>query len=134
MSMFNSARIAVGAVALAVVAPLGFAAGSAEAAPTAASSITVKASDTTPASGQTFTISGLFTDQGHPADHETVRVAALKDGSWVRLTGAHMLTDSTGHYQMRLVLQTKGVRDLRVAGIVPGAAPDAFKRFTVTVH
>lgn len=134
MSVSKTVRVLVGAAALAVVAPGAVLAGSADAATSATSSITVKASDATPASGQTFTVSGLFVDNGAPADHELVKVQSFSGGTWVPITGAQVDTTSTGTYQLRLILQAKGLRDLRVTGIVPGPAHDVFKRFTVTVH
>lgn len=129
MSIRRSAAL----VAVAAAAPVALIATSAQAA-TAPSSITVKASDTTPASGQTFTVGGLFTAQGKPADHLLVKVESLSKGVWTPLTGAQVDTTSTGTYQLRVILDAKGVRQLRVQGIVPGPARDAFKAFTVTVH
>jgi hypothetical protein len=132
-----SIRRALGASALAAVAPAILIAGSvqpANAAAAATSSITVRSSDYTPASGQTFFVSGLFIDQGVPADHEPVKVQRLFDGTWSTLTGAVVRTTSDGHYRMRVILQTKGVRQLRVVGVTGGTAHDAFKRFTETVH
>lgn len=129
-----SIRRAVGVAALAVIAPVTFIAGSAQAVTAPPSTITVKASDTTPASGQTFTVGGLFMAQGKPANHDLVKVQSWTKGAWVPVTGAQVDTTSTGTYQMRLILQAKGVREMRVMGVVPGPAKDAFKRFTVTVH
>ncbi len=128
-----SRRVA-GAIAVAVVAPLTFAAVPAQATQTRASSITAVPDNDKPASGQTFHVNGLFLDQGKPANHEVVKIQALEAGNWVQLTGAQMLTRSDGTYTMRLVLQAKGERELRAVGIVPGPARDAFKRFEVTVH
>jgi hypothetical protein len=129
-----SYRRVLGASTLAVIAPLALIASSAQAVNTPASTISAKPSDNTPGSGQTFDVSGLFMAQGMPADHLVVRVQSLTGGQWVQLTGATMHTTSTGTYQMRVILQAKGVRDLRAVGVVPGPANDAFKAFTVTVH
>lgn len=133
-----SIRRAFGASALAAIAPAVLIAGTVQAADAAdaaaTSSITVASSDYTPASGQTFFVSGVFVDQGAPADHEPVKVQRLFQGTWSTLTGAVVRTTSDGHYRMRVILQTKGVRELRVVGVTGGAARDAFKRFTETVH
>ena len=131
-----SVRRALGTSALAVLAPAILVAGTTQAADAAApaSSITVTSSDYTPASGQTFYVSGVFVDQGVPADHEPVKVQRLFQGTWTTLTGAVVRTTSDGHYRMRVILETKGVRYLRVVGVTAGPAHDAFKRFTETVH
>jgi hypothetical protein len=130
-----SIRRTAGAAALALIAPVTLAAGSAQGASVPPSSITVKTSDSTPASGQAFLINGMFTAQGKPADHYLVKAQSLDAaGHWVQLAGAQVDTTSTGTYQLHLILSAKGVRQLRVMGVVPGPAPDAFKRFTVTVH
>lgn len=130
-----SIRRTASAAALALIAPVALAAGSAQGVTVPPSAITVKASDSTPASGQRFLISGMFTAQGKPANHYVVKAQSLDSaGHWVQLTGAEVDTRSTGTYSMHLVLGAKGVRELRVMGVVPGPARDAFKRFTVTVH
>ena len=127
-------RRVVGAMAIAMVAPLAFIVGPAQASSTPASTITAVADDSTPASGQTFHVTGLFVAQGVPADHMVVKMQAMIGDTWVPLTGAKMVTHSDGTYTMRLILQTKGDRELRAVGVVPGPARDAFKRFEVTVH
>lgn len=130
-----SIRRTAGVAALVLLAPVTLAAGSAEGATLPPSTITVTSSDFTPASGQAFLISGMFTAQGKPADHYLVKAQSLDAaGHWVQLRGAQVDTTSTGTYQMHLILSAKGVRQLRVMGVVPGPAHDAFKRFTVTVH
>lgn len=130
-----SIRRIAGTAAIALVAPVTLAAGSAQGASVPPSTITVSASDNTPAGGQRFQISGMFTAEGQPADHYLVKAQSLDaSGHWVPLTGADVDTTSTGTYAMHLVLSAKGVRELRVIGVVPGPARDAFKRFTVTVH
>jgi hypothetical protein len=129
-----SIRHAATALAIAVVAPIAFVAGSAQAVQAPTSSITAVPSDNTPASGQTFRVSGLFIAQGKPADHLLVKMQSFTGGHWVQLSGAEMKTSSTGTYTMRLILQAKGDRTLRAVGVVPGPAHDAFKQFHVTVH
>ena len=90
-------------------------------------------SDYTPASGQTFYVSGVFVDQGVPADHEPVKVQRLFQGTWSTLTGAVVRTTSDGHYgcasssRPRVSATSRRRRHGR-------PAHDAFKRFTETVH
>jgi hypothetical protein len=129
--------------ALVVVVPATLVAGlllseSANAATTASSSskaaISAKVSDPTPAAGQTFTVSGHLTENGVAASGHVVKVQALTHGSWTQLTGAKMSTNSSGNYTMRLVLDTKGTRDLRVVGVGVGSQPNARDLFSVVVH
>jgi hypothetical protein len=133
-----SIRRVLGSSAVALLAPAMLVAGTVQAADasttTTASSITVQSSDLTPASGQTFYVSGVFVDQGVAADHEPVKVQRLFQGTWSTLTGAVVRTTSDGRYQLRVILQTTGVRELRVVGVTAGSAHDTFKRFTETVH
>ena len=129
-----STRRVIGATAIAVIAPLTFIAGSAQAVNAPASTITAVADDSTPASGQTFHVTGLFTALGKPADHLVVKMQAMVGDHWVQLTGAKMQTRSDGTYTMRVILTMKGERDLRAVGVVPGPDRDAFKKFEITVH
>jgi len=94
--------------------------------------VTASVSDHTPASGQTFRVSGRLTRGGEAIAGRTVRVQTLRDGSWSDLAGARMATSATGGYALRVVLSQTGQRTLRVVGRVPGR--DAFERFTVSVH
>ena len=94
--------------------------------------ITASVSDATPASGQTFRVSGRLTRGGDAVAGRTVKVQTLRNGSWSDLTGAHMSTSSTGGYSLRVVLSQTGQRTLRVVGKVPGH--NAFKKFGVAVH
>ena len=94
--------------------------------------ITAKVTDTTPASGQEFRVSGRLSRDGDPIAGRTVKVQTLRDGSWENLTGAHMSTSSTGRYNLGVILSQTGERTLRVVGKLPGR--DARKRFEVTVH
>ena len=83
------------------------------------SKVTASASDRMPASGQMFHVSGVVSTHGHGAP-ATITVKTLRNGTWVPLTGASMHTDSAGHYSIRVVLDSKGHRQLRVV-----ANPDA---------
>ena len=103
----------------------------AEAAPDRAR-ITASVTDATPASGETFRVSGRLTREGDAIAGRTVKVQTLRDGAWSNLTGARMTTSATGGYDLRVVLSQTGARTLRVVGVLPGR--NAFDRFTVTVH
>ncbi len=94
--------------------------------------ITGAVTDATPASGQSFRVSGRLTRDGDAISGRTVKVQTLRDGSWSDLTGARMSTSSTGGYNLGLVLSQTGNRTLRVKAILPGR--DAHKRFAVAVH
>ncbi len=97
--------------------------------------ITVRVSDPTPASGQTFRIRGRFLQPaGQPAVNRIVKVQALRNDRWVALSGAQVRTDDEGRYRMRLVLSQRGRRLLRVVGVNPGDRPNAVRRFTVRVR
>jgi len=99
---------------------------------TATARITASVTDSTPASGETFRVSGKLTRGGEAVADRTVKVQTLRDGDWSDLTGARMSTSDTGRYNLRLVLGQTGQRTLRVVGVVPGR--NAVKRFQVTVH
>ena len=98
------------------------------------SRISVQTSDRTPASGQTFRLSGAVTAHGHrvPA---TVRVKTWRHGQWVQLPGAVVRTDRAKRYHVRIILQMKGQRQLRVVGDPrPAGIQTARRTITVTVH
>ena len=130
----------VPAAALALTVPAA-AVGTATAAPAREAgccnpSITVRVSDSTPASGQTFRIRGRFLrPSGRPAAHQIVKVQTRRGDRWVRIRGARMRTDDRGRYRMRLILLQRGRRVMRVAGVTPAAdRRNAFERFIVRVH
>lgn len=127
-------RLAVGAVALTTLTPLAVLAPQAASASTFTATITAHATDTTPASGQTFRTVGRFTINGHPAVDHVVKVQTFRNGAWQQLKGAKMLTNNGGDYKMRIILQQKGLRHLRAVGVTGDGHPNAFKQFTVTVH
>ncbi len=120
--------------ALALAVPAAALAAPAEAA-VCCPSISVRVSDATPASGQTFRIRGRFLQPaGQPAVNRVVKVQARRNDSWVPLSGARVRTDDEGRYRMRLILSQRGRRLLRVVGVNPGDRPNAFRRFAVRVH
>lgn len=106
----------------------------AETATTVPSRVTVHSTDYTPASGETFRLYGAVWSEGHRVPAR-VRVSTFRDGAWVPLDGAVMHTNRFDRYRMRIILQMKGERLLRVT-----ANPDATgianssRRITVTVH
>ena len=98
------------------------------------SRVTVTSTDYTPASGETFRLYGAVRSEGErvPA---TIRVKTYRNGEWVRLPGAVMHTNSYDRYRIRIVLQMKGERLLRVIGDPDDAGiATARKTITVTVH
>ena len=98
------------------------------------SHVTVTATDYTPASGQTFRLYGAVWSQGErvPA---TIRVKTFRDGEWVQLDGAVMKTNRDNKYSIRIILQMKGERLLRVIGNpTDDDIKTARKTITVTVH
>jgi hypothetical protein len=100
----------------------------------APSRITVHATDTTPASGQTFRLQGAVWSAGErvPA---TVRVKTFRNGEWVQLKGAVMKTNRDDRYNLGIRLQMKGERLLRVVGDPTDPAISTARRtITVTVH
>lgn len=128
----------VGALALAAVLPLTAAAvvpavAQATVAP-ATSKITANVSDSTPASGKAFTVSGKFTVGGDAAGNHVVKVQRQVNGSWSPVTGARMNTAANGTYKLRLILSTTGKRELRVVGVGQGNETNAAQKFSVTVH
>jgi len=94
--------------------------------------VTASVTDATPASGQTFRVSGRLTRGGDAITGRTVKVQTLRDGTWSDLTGARMATSSGGGYSLHVVLSQTGQRTLRVVGVLPGR--NAFERFGVSVH
>lgn len=94
--------------------------------------ITASVTDSTPASGQTFRVSGRLARDGTAVAGRTVKVQTLREGTWNDLTGARMATSTTGRYDLRVILGQTGRRTLRVVGVVPGR--NAVDRFTVAVH
>jgi hypothetical protein len=110
------------------------AAQAAHAAGAAPASITVHASDKTPASGHAFTVSGTFTENNRAAGDHVVKIQTLRAGTWQTLAGAKERTNAQGRYQLHVVLDSQGRRTLRVVGIGTGSQPDAHRKLVVTVH
>lgn len=96
--------------------------------------ITVRVSDSTPASGEQFIARGKLIMGGLPAGDHVVKVQTWRDGAWEQISGAKMHTSSDGTYRMRLILSQKGERTLRVVGVGQGDEPTERQRFSVTVH
>lgn len=100
----------------------------------APSRVTVTSTDYTPASGETFRLYGAVRSEGErvPA---TIRVKTYRNGEWVQLDGAVMHTNRYDRYRIRIVLQMKGERLLRVIGNPDGDdIATARKTITVNVH
>ncbi len=137
--MFNSKIAAVAVLAAIPVTVLGATAGAAFATVTASGGpqavISAHVSDGTPASGQAFHVSGTFTEGGKPAGEEVVKVQAKQqNGTWKTLPGARELTSSKGVYNVEVILNARGSRELRVVGVGLDTLPNALQTFAVTVH
>jgi hypothetical protein len=127
----NTARRTVAVFSgLALAATVAAAAPAQSATPTS-SNVTVQATDVTPASGQTFRLYGAVRSQGDKVP-ATIRVSTYRRGAWVPLSGAVMQTNRSDTYRIRVVLQMKGKRLLRVVAD-PTAAGIANSRRTITV-
>jgi hypothetical protein len=100
----------------------------------APSHVTATPSTTTPASGETFHVNGAVWSGGVrvPA---TIHVKTWQHDQWVQLKGAVMHTNRDNMYRIRVILQMKGERQLRVVGDPDSAAIRVARTtFTVTVH
>jgi hypothetical protein len=97
-------------------------------------SITIQASDKTPASDQAFTVSGAFTENNKAASNHVVEIQTLRGSTWQALAGAQERTNAQGRYQLKVVLDSKGQRTLRVVGIGTGSQRNAHHNLSVTVH
>ena len=113
--MKHTARRATPFVGALVAASSLFVVGPAQTATLAPSTVTAYSDNYTPDSGETFHVYGAVWSQGDrvPA---TVSVKTFRDGKWVPLSGATMHTNSNDQYKMRIILQMKGKRLLRVVG------------------
>jgi hypothetical protein len=132
--MNTTARRTTAVVGTIVAATALVAAPPAQSATLARSRVTVSASDSTPASGQTFRLSGAVWSNGSKVP-ATIRVKTLRNGQWVQLPGAVMQTNRSNQYRIRIVLQKKGKRQLRVVGDPkPARIATSRKTITVTVH
>lgn len=107
----------------------------AQSAEVAQSRITVRSSDYDVASGEQFRLRGRLTSEGDPVPDATVRVKTFRNGEWVRLEGAVVSTNEEGRYGVRVILQMKGKRQLRVVGNPKGDDIATARRdLVVTVH
>jgi hypothetical protein len=133
-TMNTNARRATAAVGTLAAAVGLMAAAPAQSLIATASQVTVATTDTTPASGETFRLYGAVWSDGArvPA---TIHVKTFRNGEWVQLDGAVMKTNRDDRYNIRVILQMKGERQLRVVGD-PAAAGVATSRrdLTVVVH
>jgi hypothetical protein len=121
----------VGALAAAVTLVAATPAQSATLTP---SKVSVSTTDSTPASGQTFRLYGAVRSEGHKVA-ATMLVQTYRNGHWVQLPGAVMQTNRDDTYRIRVVLQMKGKRQLRVvADPTPAGISNARTTISVTVH
>lgn len=127
MSVTTRIAGAVAALLLLLAGAVPVAAGS------AAARITARSSADVMAPGEQFVLRGRFTIGARPASDHVVKVQSGYIGAWRTLDGARVRTGPDGRYRVRVVLCVKGVRDLRVVGVVPGPRDQAFDRVTVMV-
>ncbi|UMG93884.1 hypothetical protein [Nocardioides sp. TF02-7] len=93
------------------------------------------ASDTTPASGEQFVLTGRLTGPLGQGRAGVVKVQTLRGGTFVDLTGARVSTDGDGDYRVRVVLGQTGPRVLRVVGNPAGSdLRNAHRRVQLAVH
>jgi hypothetical protein len=123
-------RAPVTAVLVAVVATAGLAPG-ASAAAAARPSITAHPSNDTPQVGEQFVVRGEYDGPGRGV-HD-VKIQTVRDDHWLNLDGARVTTRSDGSYRVRLVLDVRGVRDLRAVGIAGDGHRNSYARFVVEV-
>ena len=126
----QTTRIAalVGAASLMAAATAGLAADASATAAQATSSITAHASDDTPHVGEEFVVRGVY-----DAAARDVKIQTFRNDRWLNLDGARVTTRSDGSYRVRLVLNIRGVRDLRAVGIAGDDRRNAYARFVVEV-
>jgi hypothetical protein len=130
----RTALIAAAAAAAITFASAGLVAASAVSANSAVERrppITAHPSDHTPRVGEEFAVRGMYDGPG-PRAHD-VKVQTFRDNRWLDLDGARVTTRSDGSYRVRVVLNIRGVRDLRAVGIAGGGRPNSYKRFVVEV-
>ena len=130
----NTARRAVATVGALAAAVTMVAAAPAQSATPTTSKVSVSTTDSTPASGQTFRLYGAVQSGGHKVA-ATMHVLTYRNGHWVQLPGATMQTNRDNTYRIRIVLQMKGHRQLRVVGDpVAAGLGNARTTISVTVH
>ena len=128
----TTAAVAAVAAATATLSLTG--ADPADAAPRPASRISVHTSDTTPASGQEFVLTGRLTGAGGRGLAGVVRVQTMRGGTWTNLTGARVTTGDDGRYRVRVILSQTGPRQLRTVGDPAGSTlRNSRARINVTV-
>ena len=131
--MFTARRAVATVGALAATATL-VAATPAQSATLTPSKVSVSTTDSTPAVGQTFRLYGAVSSKGHKVP-ATIRVLTYGNGHWTQLSGATMKTNRDNTYRIRIVLQLKGKRQLRVvADPTPAGISNAHTTITVSLH
>jgi hypothetical protein len=121
--------VAVVATTAAAVSVVG--AAPAQAADIAGSSVTVHASDYEVRSAEQFRLRGILKSEGQPVEGATVRVKTYRNGEWHRLRGAVVRTNEEGRYRIRIKLQMKGQRQIRVVANPKGDDIRTARRDTV---
>jgi hypothetical protein len=94
----------------------------------------VHVSDSTPASGQQFVVRGKLEYVGMSTADNVIKVQTRRGGTWQPIKRARTLTDSSGHYRLRLILGVEGKRHLRVVAVGQDGDSNIHMQFLVTVH
>lgn len=133
--MMNTSRRVTAVIgSLATAASLMMMAPPAQTEELAASHVVSRSTDYTPASGQTFRLYGALWSGGE-RQAATIRVKTYRGGEWVQLRGAVVDTNRYNRYRIRIILQMKGERLLRVvAKPKDDSIATARKIVEVTVH
>jgi hypothetical protein len=126
----NPTRVLAAAGLVAAVVTAGLAAVAAASA-AAKPSITAHASNDTPHVGEQFVVRGVYDGPGRGA-HD-VKVQTFRNDEWLNLDGARVTTRADGSYRVRVVLEIRGVRDLRAVGIAGDSHRNSYARFVVEV-
>jgi hypothetical protein len=93
--------------------------------------ITARPSDHTPRVGEQFVVRGVYDGPGRRA--HAVKIQTFRNDEWLNIDGARVTTRSDGSYRLRVILNIRGVRDLRAVGIAGSGRPNSYARLVVEV-
>jgi hypothetical protein len=93
--------------------------------------ITAHPSDNTPRVGEEFAVRGVYDGPG-PRAHD-VKIQTFRNDRWLDLDGARVTTRADGSYRVRVILNIRGVCDLRAVGIAGDGRGNSYARFVVEV-
>jgi hypothetical protein len=119
------------AIGLALVVAQGMVTAPADASAPHRPPITAHPSNDTPHLGEQFVVRGVYDGPGRKA-HD-VKIQTFRNDRWLNLSGARVTTRADGSYRVRVILDVRGVRDLRAVGIAGSGHPNSYARFVVEV-